>query len=247
MSSPTNPPTTAITTQQGETSSAAAPLRPPHFPPTFQIHYHKTTLSTTILHLSSSPSRPLYAASLHLNWYGKSSLTLSSLDGPALATAANERGIGSNSTVKIHSPPLVAAVEERLKVDFHVGSESYSFVVATGTGGGKTYPEKFEWRQSRSQEITAESKMAQGWKLVRLDKEEETVVGPAGEAAESVIAGDGREVVAVLISLMSLKGKVAEFKFLGTGATGRLGEAWEVMAVVTALRIWQMRWYQGTA
>jgi hypothetical protein len=64
----------------------------------------------------------------------------------------------------------------------------------------------------------------------------------ATDARESVTTSDGEEVVAVLIDTTRLDGKVAQSKFLGTGATGRLGETWAIMAVVTALRIWQMRW-----
>lgn len=37
---------------------------------------------------------------------------------------------------------------------------------------------------------------------------------------------------------MSLR-KAAKFQFLNSGATGELGEAWALMAVVTFVRVWQ--------
>jgi hypothetical protein len=36
---------------------------------------------------------------------------------------------------------------------------------------------------------------------------------------------------------------VAKFEFQGSGATGELGDAFSIIAVLTALRLWQMRYF----
>lgn len=219
------------------------------FPHSFQIYYKSTKVKTTIFHLGEEQASPLYTAALHVGWYGKSDVTLylgATADGPILGTAHNTRGVGYDTTVNINSPPLPKAVSEKLTVKFHLGGGSYSFVALAGIGAD-AYPEKFEWRQSRSKEVTGDNKTFSGWKLVRLDANRATSMIPATQDEEAVTAGDGGEVVAISIDTTRLGSKVAQFKFLGTGATGVLGDTWAIMAVMTALRIWQMRWFLASA
>lgn len=52
-------------------------------------------------------------------------------------------------------------------------------------------------------------------------------------------SSDGREIVAVWAGAgMASVSKVLRFRFLGTGADGSLGDRWAIMAVASALAIW---------
>jgi hypothetical protein len=86
-----------------------------------------------------------------------------------------------------------------------------------------------------------------GWKLVRTTSKVTygTAEGPNSRTRE--VASDGKEVVAKLVDNTVLSSKVAKFEFLGSGATGALGDDWSIMAVLTALRLWQMRYFLRSA
>ncbi|KAI1354207.1 hypothetical protein F5Y01DRAFT_274521 [Xylaria sp. FL0043] len=51
-------------------------------------------------------------------------------------------------------------------------------------------------------------------------------------------SSDGKEVVAVCAGASLSVSKVLRFRFLGTGADGSLGARWAIMAVASALAIW---------
>ncbi|KAI0427852.1 hypothetical protein F5Y09DRAFT_314977 [Xylaria sp. FL1042] len=51
-------------------------------------------------------------------------------------------------------------------------------------------------------------------------------------------SSDGKEVVAVCAGASMSVTKVLRFRFLGTGADGSLGARWAIMAVASALAIW---------
>ncbi|KAI1771219.1 hypothetical protein F4818DRAFT_454864 [Hypoxylon cercidicola] len=95
--------------------------------------------------------------------------------------------------------------------------------------------EVFEWRHSRGDAVAAFLDGAgAGWELVRLSD------GGNGGGLVWPRSGDGREIVAVWSRARrrSLT-KVLKFRFLGSGAMGVLGERWVIMAVMTALRMYQ--------
>lgn len=80
-------------------------------------------------------------------------------------------------------------------------------------------------------ELQCLEESGRGWKLVRLpdDYDENT------KKVE-------REIVAVWGEAKMFKSgvaKTARFQFLNSGATGELGDAWALMAVVTYTRVWQ--------
>lgn len=78
----------------------------------------------------------------------------------------------------------------------------------------------------------------QGWVLVRLANDL-----PPGRRVLGPPSGDGHEVVAACTSAVLSITKVWKFCFLGTGASGALGERWAVMAVVTGLVTWnRLEW-----
>lgn len=101
--------------------------------------------------------------------------------------------------------------------------------------------ERFEWRHSRGSEVKALDKLNSGWKLVRIHSEADGVGGNR-RARDQGASSDGKELVAVFAEVSGWStSKVVKFKFLGSGATGEMGTRWSVMAVMTALRIWDMQ------
>ncbi|KAK6825101.1 hypothetical protein PG989_013156 [Apiospora arundinis] len=98
--------------------------------------------------------------------------------------------------------------------------------------------ERFEWRHSRGSEVKALDRLNSGWKLVRIHSEADGV-GGTRRARDQGASSDGKELVAVFAEVSGWStSKVVKFKFLGSGATGEMGTRWSVMAVMTALRIW---------
>ncbi|KAK7977645.1 hypothetical protein PG996_003699 [Apiospora saccharicola] len=102
--------------------------------------------------------------------------------------------------------------------------------------------ERFEWRKSRGNEVKQLDKINSGWKLVRIHSEADGV-GGTRRARDAGASSDGKEVVAVFaeVSGWSTSSEVVKFRFLGSGATGEMGPRWSLMAVVTALRVWDLQ------
>ena len=101
--------------------------------------------------------------------------------------------------------------------------------------------ERFEWRKSRGNEVKQLDKINSGWKLVRIHSEADGV-GGTRRARDAGASSDGKELVAVFAEVSGWStSKVVKFKFLGSGATGEMGARWSLMAVMTALRVWDMQ------
>ncbi|KAI0126099.1 hypothetical protein BJ170DRAFT_633806 [Xylariales sp. AK1849] len=241
------------TQEQSDTKQSIPDIKPVahinrQFPPTFNAYYQKKI--TTTFHLGEHAKEPLYALRTHAGWSGLPGIVLhngpSDTD-PPLAAAGNEN-VWSKHTVVI-LPPLPGTTEESsnefMRTNVSWKTITYPFTIDVGEGQN-TRRENFEWRHSRGGEIKELDRHSWGWKLVRLTAH---APGPGGERNERPVGAtsDGKEVVAVWArySGWSLT-KAFKFQFLGSGATGEMGERWAVMAVITALRIWYLEW-QGTS
>lgn len=113
-------------------------------------------------------------------------------------------------------------------------------VPAPGHGGSgtRTRPEAFEWRHSTGAAVRRTGHRS-GYKLVRMATD-------AGVGGGDVATGGG-EVVAVFTMHMKWSDwdQIGTFMFQGSGAQGILGEAWQLVAVMTALGIWY-RWHDDS-
>ena len=186
------------------------------FPPSFGL-YIDSVMGRTMM-LGAHQSEPLYAVSLHSGWTGNPSTILHSGlsdKDPPLATA-DTSAFGSSCTVEL--PPLTATTAGGASEERVTGSGWYhkrlSFSIEVAATGQR---EAFEWRRSRGSEVAALGASHSGWKLVRL--------------------ATGEVIAAWALAPMSIT-KQLQFHFLGSGASGALGERWAVMAVITALRTW---------
>ncbi|ETR99241.1 hypothetical protein M419DRAFT_102329 [Trichoderma reesei RUT C-30] len=217
------------------------------------------------LHLLNSASEPVYTVNLPESWWG--SLILHggpTVDHPPLAAVRNTGKSGMGNLVTL--PPLEPGqdvFEEKMSRRTKGWMDAWSFAVPvpvpvpdragetpkTTTTTTTTRVERFEWVSSRGKEVKDLHEWGHGWKLRRVattyypdahvDKgwDEDKDDGDAA-AYEYETLHEDNEVLAVWADAKGLK-KAAKFKFVNSGATGELGEAWALMAVVSFVRVWQ--------
>jgi hypothetical protein len=215
------------------------------------MYYTKSSKNPTFFHLGEHEDQPLYAVTLSLDFAGKSShLTLHSgpePDSPALAVAETSRvgRITHRSLITLPGYGVGSETTTTEGLSAHpsgLTSVSYSFSADVGRGGGREQDvrrEKFEWRTSRGGEVK-NLDTGPGRKLVRLSTESDGVGGTRA-VRDPGATSDGREVVAVWADNGRWReNRTGRFQFLGSGATGELGEGFAVMAIATALRIWEL-------
>ena len=193
------------------------------FPPEFNL-YSAGVLGRSF-HLGVHKDAPIYVVTTHSGWSGNPDVVLhTSTDpkSPPLATA-NFKTFTHDTTIVL--PPLSAASPAAptvMKGAFLM--RTFNFSVEVSAPGGQLRREAFEWRHSRGDEVhSLESVWGRGWKLVRM-------AGPAAGA---------NEVVAVFTTGPLSWTKRFCFKFVGAGEAGVLGERWAVMAVISAMAIWE--------
>jgi hypothetical protein len=213
------------------------------FPPAFNLYRDAFPGGPRSYFLGEHQATPLY--SVTAGWTaaaGGSSVVLHngpSDDHAPLATVAYDL---TGRHMRVSLPPLPGRNRsEPVSVQTPTFmSAKFAFTVEVpwpGPGGATAYrKETFEWRRSNSLAIGGLGGRSQGWKLVRLSNE----LPPGGLAVSGSgpPSGDGHEVVAVCTDAVMSMTKLFKFSFLGTGLSGALGERWAVMAVTTALVIW---------
>lgn len=132
--------------------------------------------------------------------------------------------------------------------------QTYWFALQVGEGSNRTV-EKFEWWQSHGSEVKSLGRSSQGWKLVRLGTyDAEKVIENEGEGRSSSdreegFSSDGKEVVAVWANQKLMTRHMltlGEFEFRGSGASGELGQAWALMALMSMMCAWQKEYQQAT-
>ncbi|USW51421.1 hypothetical protein Slin15195_G047400 [Septoria linicola] len=223
------------------------------FPARFNLYHKKTSWRCTIWTLGEHFSHPLFAVVLNSGWKGTKFVLHHGPDGssPVLAEMGSKRYMSIHNMISLPGHEIVE--ELRTKLSFQ--SASYTFT-APVLHGEKIVPERFCWRQSHGKEVQqlTVNKYAWGWKLVRLDSDDGTLSAamPNDIEASSSKGGkradrdlgetsDGKEVVAVWADNMKWsKNKLVRFEFMGSGSTREMGEAFEIMAVSSGLRIWQI-------
>lgn len=211
------------------------------FPQAFNL-YQESSFSQRRYTLGEHQTAPMYTVTLHSGWSGKPNVVLH--NGPSDASpplaAVDHNKFSSASTVTLPPPGVLPPsnsrpVVERILNSGGFGIPTHTFSIETTTTGPNgvtdTFPERFQWRHSSGNEVKSLGGRGSGWKLVRLSPD-----APSPNGA--TFASDGREVVAVWAWASGSLTKRMKFKFLGTGASGDLGERWAVMTVASALKIW---------
>lgn len=99
------------------------------------------------------------------------------------------------------------------------------FTALVGPDQNTLRPEKFEWRHAHRSEAKAVGESGEEWKLVRVQDEQVVAIWAWPSMTLSV----------------SKWKKAAAFRFVGPATTGELGHVFALMAVVSFLRLWQLR------
>ncbi|KAM0706731.1 hypothetical protein Q7P35_006061 [Cladosporium inversicolor] len=256
--------TTMASYSKEYTSDPSIPSFPTAIKASYNSSWSKLLCSgSKTIHLSPSPSNAAtntanqpqtsYKVSLPNGFYGSMILDYTSPKSTSpLARASPEGRRGYDVLL----PGSIAAESLRRQSR----KNKWVFALPVGIDGEV---ETFEWRRSRRAEIKQLGASWRGWKLVRmgrnsrgqhnaaeyLEEDEESLPRYSSEdekheRADSVHESDESgedEIVAVWAKTgcwTSLH-DVGEFAFHGSGAGGELGQRFAVMAVMTALCIWQ--------
>ncbi|KAI1472365.1 uncharacterized protein F4812DRAFT_408631 [Daldinia caldariorum] len=248
-------------------ASAIAGVRN-RFPQCLNAYFEKKFMSK-VFHLGEHAETPLYAVTMHSGWSGKPLLEMHagpSESDPVVATAGHESrwSSGKRTVIQVFPDPAsdpggptTSAGESSSGSGSGSGSGSpgaakktvhmtqkhswtrlwHELSVEVGTGK-KVRAEDFKWRRTRGEEVKELDKWGQGWKLVRL----------SGTAAGKNATSDGKEVVAVwTVNGSWSMNKFCKFQFLESGATGVLGDAFALVALVSGLKIWYLEFIESTA
>ncbi|TPX11522.1 uncharacterized protein E0L32_007733 [Thyridium curvatum] len=204
--------TTTTLQDNGPYSLNTGPHAPRQFPP--EVNLYSGGTFSRAFYLGPHQEQPLYAVSTHSGWSGKADVVLhATADGAAKSPVM--------ATYKADALHLRAAVvlpggDERTVKYTGLTARGRAFEAATG-GGGKR--EQFEWSTGwgggSGRGLGASD--TQGRRLVR---------GSTGEtvATSAPAATSGRKQFAI--------------QFVGSGASGELGEEFAVLAVISALGMW---------
>ncbi|KAL2758893.1 hypothetical protein ACRALDRAFT_1062007 [Sodiomyces alcalophilus JCM 7366] len=220
---------------------------PRQFPPAFNVY--RLPFSNDMI-LGEHPSKPIYALEIRGDVGYNLQLILHSgptMAHPPLATLEDPPSFGQHQSLLVRLPPSTfpgAPPVVALDTVLEFPRVKFEFSIETGIGssGGRVPMEPFEWRVSRGDAVASLGGAGYGWKLVRM------VDGPpAGSGRDewarriATTGSDGFEVVAAVAETASLlsHSKVLRFGFFGTGNSGLLGERWAIMAVMTALGVFQ--------
>jgi hypothetical protein len=240
------------------------PIRPSKkFPVTCGMFYQKA-VGVPTFNLGAQQDQPVFSVTFHGGGGAGQQpyLVLRATTyaaSPPLAVVERADRQGRRSDVLL--PPLAEdggqAVLEPLHSHVSFTSVMYAFAIEVLGPDGVLRRERFEWRSSKGNEVRALLDLdgedggrgsppgrgkikALGRKLVRLSAEAEGVGGTRA-VRDSGASSDGREVVAAWADNPRWSAnRAGTLRFLGSGATGEMGDRFTVMAAATALRIWEI-------
>lgn len=218
---------------------------PRQFPPSFNLYLTDWTALT--YSIGQHQSSPLYIYAQHSGLTSLPPVLLHSGPSTSYPPLASAEWEALTSSFDVDLPPHPGAQEpvarehvESLFSRSGMGLGTYRFGIETGPAGDGPR-EEFEWRHSGGDAVASLDAHYYGWKLVRLAH------GPPAGIANgdmNFVGGgftdsEGCEVVAAWAEARGSMTKAAKFQFMGTGLTGLLGERWAIMAVITALALFQ--------
>jgi hypothetical protein len=185
------------------------------FPMSFNL-YRDLSWGKLRYHIGQHQDERLYCVSVHTGFSGKPNVVLH--NGPSESDdllAGINFHLGRSQTAILPPLSLVGAADEEEIKTSGLLSVTHSFFTEVKMPGGDMRREQFEWRRSHD----AVQDFGGSWELVR-------------------ITGGGEVVAICAINLRSLT-SAFHFEFLGTGASGVLGERWAVMVIISALGMYE--------
>jgi hypothetical protein len=225
---------------------APLPVPGPDFPVAFNI-YSKPLSRKYVL--GKHDSQPLYAFRTYSAISGQPAAVLHNIPDPREDREdmwATVEFPPLSSDVVISLPGVAGSSSQKETMEIGASSEGYSFSVEVGDARAGLTRESFGWRHTSSTGglmVKLPEGMNQGWMLVR--KEKQPLYGVNGHTFRAYGDGayltpDGYEVLAVCADVGSaLSTKRARFQFLGTASGSMYGSRFDLMAVMTALAIFE--------
>ncbi|CAG9977257.1 unnamed protein product [Clonostachys byssicola] len=127
-----------------------------------------------------------------------------------------------------------------VEINMTVGIQNkYQFTAPVGPNGQH---ETFEWRRSTGELVRdLPGGFQYGMKLVRLDG---ATGGASSNGKVTVVGGDGKRIVAIFAAVRP-QCTSAKFRFMNEGATGELGEVFELAAMISFMRLFKLQLSQG--
>lgn len=223
-----------IAVGKGESSAQGGSAGTLIFPSKFTCYYKFGSASTW---LGTSKDNLLHCVSPPRLFGQPNTILRTTADKESTPLAMAHKPTGSGwRTSPITVPPRPGGDwKEQVSTEMTIKSDMSSrFSVNVGTDRRLEY---FEWRSSNGNEVRelSGSRIGRGFKLVRL-MGPETGEGGKRHDREGGFTSDGKEIVAVFGYGNSMSSG-PDFAFMGTGLTGAFGETWEIMAVMTFLRV----------
>ena len=211
--------------------------------------YFQRKLSRTI-YLGPSRSERLFAVETHSGGFTGKKPTIILRDGPGdtdpiLATAGfeNKRQTKYYITLPGRPGPDGASDTTIIMNSATLTSSKHGLSIPVGEKG---QVEQFEWRSSHGDEIKTLAGSSWGYKLARLEGPNTKASGSSSSSSSAAarevgFTSDGHEVVAVFAPNGSASlTKAVRFCFMGSGMTGTMGEAWEIVALTSALKLFEV-------
>ncbi|CAG9970348.1 unnamed protein product [Clonostachys byssicola] len=204
-------------------------------------------------HLGEVKDQPLFLVRIPRWSMGWSDIVLLSgtdkLDAP-LASAGVEKGSKTTRTALRVMPHRGSALQHPFETSMDGNYKSkHHFAVPVGADG---HLETFEWRQSKGRMVKDLVGGFQfGLKLVRLHgppagSSSSAHTGGSDDDEAGGVTSDGRSVVAVFAG-ERWRYNNAKFRFHNEGSTGELGELFEIVAVMSFIRLFEMQMAQGSS
>ncbi|KAH8894327.1 hypothetical protein GQ53DRAFT_745045 [Thozetella sp. PMI_491] len=203
----------------------------PYFPSSIQLFSDGGIFEDRNGFLAESERRPLNAVTIQSGSAGEPAIILHSGESASsrpLATLTFPKSAPGFEVSIRNFRPGESSMRKEVVSAHGWPSRVYSFTTEVAAQEG-VRPGQFEWRRTRGTDVKQLGGRREGYKLVRLDGQ--GIIGPR--------AGDGKEVVAVCATTKSTNHSRFVVRFLGTGAAGVLGERWAIMAVITALGLYE--------
>ncbi|KAI1110717.1 hypothetical protein F5Y14DRAFT_344998 [Nemania sp. NC0429] len=226
----------------GESSSGAEAISSvsSRFPPVLNAYFH--AFSSTF-HLGEQKGNPCFAVRMHSGFTKNPILVLH--DGPTekdpvFATVTRKSLMAWTLTAPAREGIAHDTESQSITLSRHIDfkHQVYRFMADVGAGQ-QTHSEEFEWRSSHGSEVKELNGYKWGWKLVRLSSQT-LGTGSARETRALGATSDGHEVVAVWAHNKSLSmSKVFKFECQGSAQTGMLGDRGRLLALMSAIVIWQ--------
>ncbi len=232
-----------VTASGGRVAAPGSVPRSRQFPAAFNLYGDNFSRSYT---LGEHQHMPLYAVRFRPSWQSANPVMAlhngpNPATAPPLATVELMATMSENLLITL-PPPLTyrGTGSTAVRLSLVMGwSHFYTFTMEVGTDAGNVRHEEYQWRHSSGTAIAALGGARDGWKLIRM-----ATAPPPGtprnerQPPPAFTSSDGREVVAMYADARMSMTKQLKFAFVGTGRTGALGERWAVMAVTSALAIW---------